>query len=215
MGATVLLVDDHTIVREGIRALLTARTDLEVVGEAADGHEGLRRCRELHPALVVMDVSMPAMNGVDATEAILAELPATRVLALSMHANAEFVQGILRAGAAGYLLKSCVADEIVAAVRTVLQGGFYVCSQLTDTVLSDYVGRLRHREQQERKLSLRERQVLQLLAEGQSSKQIADRLCISPRTVEMHRGQLCKKLGVSSVAELPRYAILPGVSALE
>ncbi len=215
MGATVLLVDDHLIVREGIRALLAARTDLEVVGQAGDGHEALRLCRQLRPELVIMDVSLPSMNGVDATEAILGELPQTRILALSMHSNAEFVRGILRAGAAGYLLKTCVAEEIVTAVRTVLQGGFYVCRQLTDTVLSDYVGRLRDGEQQERKLSARERQVLQLLSEGKSTKEIADLLCISPRTVEMHRGQLCKKLNVGSIAELTRYALRHGISTLE
>ncbi len=215
-GHRIVLADDHELVRSGLRALLEKQGDLEVVGEVADGREAVRSARELEPELVVMDVEMPGLNGIEATRQIAAEVDGVRVLCLSMHSSRRFVEAAFEAGAAGYLLKDSATDELVRAIRTVLSGRTYVSPAVSDAA----IGPLRRRGSPVgasafTRLTGREREVLQLLAEGCSTEQIATRLHLSPKTVYYHREQVMEKLGIRSVAGLTRYAIEEGLTSVE
>ncbi len=204
----VLLVDDHTLVRQGFRRILEAEPDIEVVGEAPDGRAALEAVRSLHPAVVVMDVAMPNLNGIEATRRILAEDPHVRILALSMHKDAVYVREILRAGASGYLLKDAFDRDLVAAVRAVARGEGYLSPAVSEAVLSDY------RRQVKSPLDLltsREREVLQLLAEGKTNKEIAALLNLSVYTVDAYRGRIMEKLNLHSLGELVRFAMRMGL----
>jgi DNA-binding NarL/FixJ family response regulator len=212
----VLLADDHRIVREGLRALIEGQADMEVVGQARTGREAVRLARELAPDLVVMDVAMPDLNGVEAARQIVQANPEAKVLALSMHSDAQFVARMLEAGASGYLLKDGAFDELEAGIRQVAEGKTYLSPAIAGTVVKDYVRRMGGSETEDiSPLSPREREVLQLLAEGLVSKQIAARLGLSVKTIETHRGRLMDKLGLRSVAELTKYAIRQGITQLE
>ncbi len=216
MTLRVLLADDHRIVREGLRALIDGQADMEVVGEARTGREAVRLARELAPDLVVMDVAMPDLNGVEAARQIVQANPEAKVLALSMHSDAQFVARMLEAGASGYLLKDGAFDELEAGIRQVTEGKTYLSPAITGTVVKDYVRRMGEPEAEGvSPLSPREREVLQLLAEGLVSKQIAARLGLSVKTVETHRGRLMDKLGLRTVAELTKYAIRQGITQLD
>lgn len=212
MTIRVLLADDHAVVRAGLHALLDAGGDLEVVGEVADGRAAVRLAAELQPDVVVIDVAMPGLNGIDATAAIREATPRTRVVVLSMHGTKEHVFRALRAGATGYVLKESAGRLTVDAVRAVHRGALYLCPQLRE--LADP---WTHRPGAEARspleaLSAREREVLQLVAEGFSSATIAERLCLSPKTVETYRARLMRKLGVGSVAELVKFAVAHGLT---
>jgi two-component system response regulator NreC len=213
---SIILADDHRVVREGLKSLLQGEADFQVVAEAANGREAVRLCRELQPDVIIMDVAMPELNGVDATRAIAAESPGTKVLALSMHKDRQFVSGMLAAGAAGYLLKEAAYDEVVRAIRTLRDNKTFLSPAVAGVVVQDYVRRLvdpdRYRGPE---LSDREREVLQLVAEGRTTKEIADRLFISVKTVESHRRQLMDKIGVRSIAELTKWAIKIGLTSLD
>ncbi len=216
MSIRILLADDHGIVRQGLRSLLEKEADMEVVGEAEDGRVALNLVRELVPDIVVMDITMPNLNGVDATHRIVRELPKVKVIALSIHSNRRFVADMLKAGASGYILKECLFDELVKAIRTVAAGGTYLSPRITGVVVEDYVERLpTSPESQLDKLTVREHEVLQLLAEGKSTKQIALELHISTKAIEANRRQIMDKLDIHSVAELTKYAICEGLTSLE
>ena len=212
MSTTILLADDHHLMREGLRSIIEGELHMDVVGQAGDGVEAVELARSLRPDVVVMDVHMPTLNGVDATREIKSDAVAPRVIALSMNTDARIVTEMLRAGADGYLLKQCVLDEFADAVSTVLNGRKYLGSDLADLVIGDY---LRHLDAEaiaeETTLSTRERQILQLLAEGYSSKEIAGLLCISSSTVDTHRQHVMEKLRERSVAGLTRAAIRMGL----
>ncbi len=214
MTAKVLLVDDHKIVREGLRALLEAESDLEVVGEAGDGREAIDLVSERRPEVVVMDISMPGMDGVEATRRIRAGDPEVKVVALSVHAEKQFVAGMLRAGASGYLLKTEAARDLVQAIRTVLAGGQYVSPQLVDPNVENYMQQLID-EGEPPVLTPREREVLRLIAEGKTNRQIADELYVSEKTVGNHRQHIMDKLDLHNTADLTRYAIREGISFLD
>ena len=213
----VLIVDDHQLIRSALRLLLEREGSFEVVAEAGDGREAIRSVRETKPHLVLMDIVMPGMNGIEATARICSECPGVKVLCLSMYTESRFVALALEAGASGYLLKSCTAEELVQALRTIGAGQTYLSPAIAHTVV-DLLRAGTHQCREGKAfacLTAREREVLQLLAEGASSKQIARRLHLSIKTVGTHRERIMQKLGISSVAGLTKYAIREGLTSTD
>jgi two-component system, NarL family, response regulator NreC len=204
----ILLVDDHAVVRQGFRMILGAQADMEIAGEAANGREAVELAASLHPDIVVMDVAMPELNGIEATRRITAEDSHIRVIALSMHKDSVYVREILRAGARGYLLKDSGADDLVKAVRAVAAGEGYLSPAVSNAVLDDY---RRHVTNPIDLLSSREREVLQMLAEGKTNKEIATVLELSVYTVDAHRGRIMEKLNLHSINDLVRFAVRNGL----
>jgi len=216
MSIKVLLVDDHTLIREGLRSLLEKQPDVQVVGEAEDGRRAHELVAELSPDIVIMDVTMPRLGGIEATRQITGEFPSVKVIALSIHSKRRFVADMLSAGAAGYILKECLFDELVQAIQAVAAGGRYLSPRITDVVVDDYVKRLSGGvDSPLASLTGREREVLQLVAEGKSTKQIAVELHVSTKTIEANRRQIMEKLDMHSVADLTKYAIREGITALD
>ena len=216
MSIRVLLSDDHRIVREGLRTLLDKEPDIEVVGEAEDGRSTLELARKLKPQVVIMDITMPDLNGMDATRKIIEELPDVRVLALSMHADQQFVEGMLKAGATGYLPKDCASEELVRAVHTVASNETYLSLRIADVVRRDYLRQAKKVDTPGLPaLTARERETLQLLAEGKTTKEIAVHLEVSVKTIETYRQHIMQKLNLYSLAELTKYAIREGLTSLE
>jgi DNA-binding NarL/FixJ family response regulator len=214
---TVLIVDDHQILRQGLRTLLEAESDLDVVGEAGDGRAAMRMAKELRPDVVVMDISMPELNGIDATRRILEDRPATRVIALTAHADHRTAGEILRAGASGLVAKDGAFDELARAIRIVAAGKTYLDAGTAGGVVEHFVRAPTNGDGGPRAfatLSPREREVLQLVAEGKATKEVAAILSVSVKTIETHRRALMEKLHVESVAELTKYAIREGLTAL-
>jgi DNA-binding NarL/FixJ family response regulator len=215
MGVRIILAEDHRITREGLVNLLQERSDMQVVGEAENGREAVRLARELSPDLVIMDVTMPDLNGIDATRIITSGSNNTKVIALSMYSDKQFVQGMIQAGASGYLLKDCAFEELVSAIQAVIQGDTYLSPGIAGIVVQDYLNKLTtDRSSADTVLTNREREVLQLIAEGNSTKEIAASLSVSVKTVETHRRQIMEKLGIFSIAELTKYAIREGLTSL-
>ncbi|MCZ2155526.1 MAG: response regulator transcription factor [Bryobacterales bacterium] len=204
----ILLADDHGVVRQGFSAILNAQPDMVVIGEAVNGREAVEKARTLNPDVIVMDVAMPELNGIEATRRIQEEAPKSRILALSMHKDAVYVREILRAGARGYLLKDAIDTDFIEAVRAVARGEGYISPAVSEAVLSDY---RRHVTNPIDLLSSREREVLQMIAEGLINKEIATKLNLSVYTVEAHRGRLMDKLNLHSTSELVRFAIRNGL----
>jgi DNA-binding NarL/FixJ family response regulator len=212
----VVLADDHQIVRHGLRSLLSAEPDIQVVGEADNGRAVVRMVQELSPQVVIMDISMPDLNGIEATRQILSDTTGVKVIALSMHSDSLFVLNMFQAGASGYLLKDCALEELVKAVRTVMNRKIYLSPGISDIVIKDFVLGWSSTESSAYSiLTAREREVLQLMAEGKNTNQIAESLCVSIKTVEAHRKQMMNKLDIHSVAELTKYAIRQGLTSLE
>ncbi len=217
MSIRVLIADDHKIMLAGLRSLLEKQTDIEVVGEADNGRKAVQMAHEKKPDVIVMDVSMPDLNGIEATTQISESLPETRIIALSMHSDKRYVMGMLRAGASGYLLKDCASQELANAILQVAGGKKYLSPEITGVVLGDILqggspGEVATATSQ---LSPREREVLQLIAEGWSTKQIASHLYVSVKTIETHRRQIMKKLDLHSIADLTKYAIREGLTSIE
>jgi len=212
----ILLVDDHKLMREGLRMLLEKLGQITIVGEADNGVTAVRMARDLKPDLVLMDIAMPDLNGIEATRRIMTEAPGVKVIALSMHADKRFVRHMFAAGAAGYVLKGSAFEEVAAAIKTVAAGRIYISPKITDQVLAEYVKQLiKPSAGAESPLSGREREVLQILAEGKSSRKIAERLHVSVTTVDTHRKHIMDKLGFRSIAELTKYAIREGLTSLD
>jgi DNA-binding NarL/FixJ family response regulator len=216
MPTRILVADDHAIIRQGLCSLLEKQPDIEVVGEVGDGRKALESVQELNPDIVIMDISMPNLNGIDATRKIVERWQGIKVVALSIHSSRRFVTEMLKAGASGYILKECLFDELVKAMQTVLKGGIYLSPRITGVVVDDYVKRLSQEYQPEApELTERQREVLQLLTEGKSTKQIALQLHVSAKTIESNRRNIMDKLEIHSVAELTKYAIREGLTTLE
>ena len=214
----VLLVDDHTILREGVRALLTDEPEIVVVGEAGDGQEALEKVDTLHPDIVLMDMVMPRMNGLEATGHIKRRHPEVKVLILSMYDDDEYVQQVIQAGASGYLLKGMAADDLVLAIREVQAGSSFLNPAVAAKLIEDYVRRVRGGDTTEgadEPLTSREREVLKLIAEGNTNQEIADILHLSRKTVESHRSNIMRKLDVHDVTELVKYALRTGLIRLD
>lgn len=211
----LVIADNHTLVRAGFRSLVEDLDGVEVVGEAENGREALQLVETLKPQVVLMDIAMPEMNGLEATTRIAREFPNVRVLILSMHANEEYVYQALRAGASGYLLKDSGTEELDLALRAIARGETYLCPAVSKYVVSDYVRCLGEGPPPLDQITPRQREILQLIAEGKSTKDIADMLYISTKTVETHRSQLMDRLDIHDIAGLVRYAIRTGLVMLE
>jgi len=204
----ILLADDHALVRQGFRLILSAQPDMQIVGEAGNGREAVELAEKLQPDVVIMDVAMPELNGIEATRRIATVAPRARVLALSMHKDAVYVREILRSGARGYLLKDSVDADLLAAVRSIAKGEGYLSPGVSDAVLTDY---RKHVTDPIDLLTTREREVLQMIAEGKTNKEIATVLGLSVYTIEAHRGRLMEKLNLHSTGELVRFALRSGM----
>ena len=216
MSIKILLADDHKIMRAGLRSLLEKEHDMEVVAEASQGRNAVRLAREHAPDIVIIDITMPDLNGVEAARQILSETPGIKVVALSMHSDEQFIAGMLKAGASGYLLKDCAAEELCHAIRAVMAGETYLSPKIASIVVEDYRRDLSRDELEHvTELTAREKEVLQLVAEGQTSKKIAEQLCVSVKTVEAHRQQIMDKLNIRTVAGLTKYAIRKGITSIQ
>ena len=207
----LLIVDDHPLILAGIRSLLGARYDL--VGECGDGRSAVGMALRLRPNVILLDVGLPLLNGIDAARQIRREWPAAKILFLSMHANSIYVREAFNAGAAGYVLKSSAAEELETAIRTVLRGGIYTSPALGEDVLEDLLTSGGIDARTTVKLTDRQREVLQMVAEGRGNKEIAQILNVSPKTVDFHRGKIMRKVGVHTVAELTAFALKSGIIA--
>jgi two-component system response regulator NreC len=204
---TILLADDHTIVRQGLKLILAAHADLQVIGEAANGNQAVELAAKLRPDIVLLDVQMPELNGIEATQKMVAANPRIRILVLSMHKEAVYVREILRAGARGYILKDAIDTELLSAIRSVANGDGYI-SPAVSGALND---KAKDSNDPVGLLSAREREVLLLIAEGKTNKEIATRLNLSVYTVDSHRGKIMEKLNLHSAGELVRFAMKNGL----
>jgi two-component system response regulator NreC len=216
MSIKILIADDHKLLREGLRALIEEQQNMTVIAEAENGRSAVQLAARLSPDIIVMDISMPGLNGIDATRRIAAELPGVKVIALSMHADRNFVVEMFKAGAMGYLLKDCAFEEMIRAINTVVANKAYLSAKLSDTMIKDYVNLFPGKNLSVfSALTNREREILQLLAEGKGTREIAAGLNVSTKTVETFRRQIMKKLDIHSVAELTKYAIRAGLTSLD
>jgi two-component system, NarL family, response regulator NreC len=209
----ILLADDHTILRAGLKMMLNAQPDMEVVGEASDGRQAIAETQRLQPDIILMDITMPEMNGIEATRQIKKLVPESRILILTMHEHDEYVFQALRAGASGYMLKEAADTELISALHIIQSGQFYLSPMAQSVLVGDYLQRVRIGEEKDSYSSLteREREILKLIAEGYTNTQIAERLVISPKTVDTHRTHIMDKLNLHSRAELVKYAMRRGL----
>jgi DNA-binding NarL/FixJ family response regulator len=217
MSISVFLADDHAIVREGLKLLLETQPDIQVVGNAVDGRDALRQVVKLRPDVVVMDISMPELNGIDAARQILQQCPSTKIIILSMHSASEHIFRALRAGVKGYLLKESAGIEVAKAVQAVYKGGRYLSQKISDQVIDNYLEKYEGNDSGDpfTRLSPRETEILQLVVEGKSSADIAKTVFLSPKTVETYRSRLMQKLNVNDMPGLVKLAIKHGLISLE
>lgn len=216
MSISVFIADDHTVVRDGLRLLIETQSDMKVVSDASNGREAARQVLHANPDVVIMDIAMPELNGIEATRQIRENCPATKVIILSMHSSSEHIFQALKAGAHGYLLKESAGMEVISAIRVVHSGKRYLSEKIGDVMIDEYI---HNREVVETgsplsKLSTREREILQLVVEGKSSIEIAQALFLSPKTVETYRSRLMQKLGISDLPGLIKFAIQHGITSL-
>jgi DNA-binding NarL/FixJ family response regulator len=213
MSIKIILADDHAVLRHGLSESLQTVKDIEVVAQANNGHTAVQLVRELSPDLVIMDIGMPDLNGIEATRQVVKMSPTTRVIGLSMYSAKKFILEMFKAGASGYLLKDCEFDELITAIRSVASGKNYISPSISGVLLENAVGGGKNEKNSAfSALTQREREVLQLIAEGKATKQVAKRLHISPKTVEVHRLNLMNKLDIDNVAQLTKYAIQEGLT---
>ncbi|SDS48275.1 two component transcriptional regulator, LuxR family [Polaribacter sp. KT25b] len=208
----LILVDDHKLLRDGLRNIIEQRSNMHIIGEASDGREAIKVCTKLMPDVVVMDVAMPGLNGIEAASQIHKINPKIKIIGLSMHSSKQFIQGMFKAGAFGYLLKDGDSDELIIAITTVVENKKY----LSKDINQEFLTLLKQGENlQKAKLSTREKEVLQLIAEGKSSKEIGEVLFLSSKTVDVHRNNIMKKLDLHTIPELTKYAIQKGLTSLD
>ncbi|QIA10026.1 response regulator transcription factor [Draconibacterium halophilum] len=213
MGIKIVLADDHKILRDGLRNIIEKNANMSVIGEAENGRQAMELCTKLKPDVVVMDVAMSGLNGIEATRQIVVENADCKVIALSMYSDKRFVSGMLKAGAFGYILKDSASGELIKAIKTVLANQKYVCQQISGIILNELVDS--SQENAESGLSMREKEVLQLIAEGKSSKEIGEILFLSSKTVDTHRKNIMDKLELRTLPELTKYAIRSGLTTLD
>lgn len=215
MKITVIIADDHMIVRDGIRSLLEKQPDIEVVAEADNGRTALKHAQQLSPDVIIMDIGMRELNGIDATRQIIGKLPDVKILALSMYSDKQFIKGMFKAGASGYMLKDSASKELVDAIRIVADSKVYISPSIAGVVTEDYLERLAEKDTSVHSvLTSREVEVLQLLAEGESTKQTASILSVSTKTIESHRKNIMRKLDIDNIVDLIKYAIREGIISL-
>ncbi len=209
----IFLADDHTIVRQGLAKLLEAEPNIKVVGEAQDGREAVNKVQKLNPDIVIMDIAMPLLNGIEATRQIKKILPQTKIIILSMHSHDRYISELINLGASGYLLKDSTGGEIVKAVSAAMKGDVYLSPSISRRVVEDYLSlkKTSSREDLYAKLSNREREVFQMIAEGHSTRKISDILCVSPSTVKTHRANIMEKLKLENISQLIQFAIRLGI----
>ena len=208
----IVLVDDHKLLRDGLRNIIEQRANMHIIGEASDGREAIKVCLKLQPNVIVMDVAMPGLNGIEATKQIYNDNPNVRIIGLSMHSTKQFIQSMFKSGAWGYLLKDGDSDELITAISTVVQNKKY----LSKDINQEFLTALKETKSLEKtQLSSREKEVLQLISEGNSSKKIGDILFLSPKTVDVHRNNIMKKIELFTIPELTKYAIQEGLTSLD
>jgi DNA-binding NarL/FixJ family response regulator len=217
MNITVVLADDHRMVREGFRLLLETQSDIKVIGEAGNGREAVRMAAKLGPDIILMDIAMPELNGIEATKQIIEAHSTAKIIILSMYSTTQHIFQALKAGAKGYILKESAGDDIIKAIRTVHSGKTFLCDEITEMVVGDYIEKREGTVSDDplSRLSTREREVLQLLVEGKSNTKIAELLFLSQKTVETYRSHLMQKLGISDLPGLVKFAIQCGITTVE
>ncbi|MBE0650984.1 MAG: response regulator transcription factor [Bacteroidales bacterium] len=214
MAIKILLADDHQLVREGLATLLGDDPNIEIVGQAKDGKEAIENAKKLKPDILIMDIGMPVFNGIEATEILKKEIPEMKVIGLTLHAERNFVKGMLEAGAYGYLFKTCAYEELILAINTVNSGNKYFSNEITEILVNEYIGKKKEVEEIDTPLSDREQEVLKLLAEGKSNNEIAKLLFVSAKTIGTHKQHIYEKLGLESAVDLVKYAIKKGIISL-
>jgi len=215
MTYNILLADDHTIFRDGLKALIEKHKDLKIVAQASNGRQAIRLANQLIPDLAIIDISMPDLNGFEATKAILKKIPQMKIIALSMHSHRQFIEEMFKAGASAYLLKDCAIDELTKAIRLVMKGQSYISPAVKTISHRDLFRSLKNTGTPTRdSLTTRQREILQLLTEGKSTKQIAATCHISAKTVETHRAHIMKKLNIHNLSDLTKYALREGITSL-
>ncbi len=214
MPIKILIADDHQLFREGLITLLSDASNIEIVAEAENGKQVIEKAKKLNPDLVIMDIGMPLINGIEATGILKVELPHIRVIALTMHSEKNYIKGMLEAGAYGYLFKNCAYEILIEAINTVYAGKKYLSDEITEVILSDYLGKDKIVPIDEQQLSDRELEILKLIAEGNASREIAEMLFISVKTVNTHKQHLQEKLNLNSTADIVKYAIKKGIISL-
>jgi DNA-binding NarL/FixJ family response regulator len=216
MKTKVILADDHKILRAGLKNLLSSEPDIEVVAEADNGRDALKLVEKEEPDIIIMDIGMPKLNGIETTKRICESQGKTKVIALSMHSDKQFITGMLAAGATGYLLKDCAVDELVIAINTVMDNKVYLSSEISGIVVNEFMNTIAESEKQKNtQLTGREREVLQSIAEGKTTRAIAEALFISTKTVEAHRKNIMKKLNLFTIPDLTKYAVRAGITSLD
>lgn len=215
MSIKIILADDHTMLRHGLSRSLELEEDIDIVGQATNGHSTVELVKELLPDVVVMDIGMPDLNGIEATRRITKDYPKVKVVGLSMYSSDKYVREMFRAGASGYLLKNCTFEELIEAIRNVAKGKTYISPSISDMVVKEYASKPTDDKSVFSVLTQREREVLQLFAEGRTTKQVGRSLHISPKTVEAHRLRIMDKLDIDNIAQLTKYAIQEGLTEPE
>ena len=217
MSVTVFLAEDHRMVREGFRLLIETQSDIKVVGEAGNGRETVRQVIKLAPDVVLMDIEMPELNGIEATRQICEACLSTKVIILSMYSTSQHISRAFKAGARGYILKESAGEDVIKAIRTVNSGKIFLCNEISEVVVSQYIkdNKIGEIDDPLARLSAREREILQLLVEGKSNTKIAELLFLSPKTIETYRSHLMQKLGIGDLPTLVKFAIQHGITSIK
>jgi len=215
MSIRIIIADDHRLFREGLANLLADSNDIEILAQAENGKEAVVKARELNPDVVIMDIGMPVLDGVEATRKLLLELPGSRVIALSMHADKQYIKGMFEAGACGYLFKNCAYSELITAIRTVNEGKKYLSERITEIMIQDYLGKEEDLPVTDSELTEREAEILRLIADGASINEIAEQLFVSIKTIGTHKQHILEKLNLKSTTDIVKYAIKKGIISLD
>jgi len=215
MPIKIIIADDHRLFREGLVNLLSDAKDIEILAQAENGMDAIAKAKELNPDVIIMDIGMPVLNGVEATGKLLKELPGIKVIALSMHSDKQYIKGMLEAGASGYLFKNCAYDELIEAIHTVNAGKKYLSDRITEIMIQDYLGKEESMPETDSELTERESEILKLIAEGVSTSEISELLFVSVKTIGTHKQHILEKLNLKTSTDIVKYAIKKGIISLD